>query len=248
MSTRKIKDGKVDGEKIYFKGHAKATFMSDGRTVEDAIKQAGNGGGGSSSGGSSAMVIYDHGENDTTMTINPNTYHKWGEVGELTISLGEPVNIGVVNEYMFSFVNTILTPSLTIDELMWEHGEHPYFAFFAKNVVKIMDGHAKIESYPLAEVVLSDTYEYDSEEATMAQRFADAVYSKNDISGDYPVNNDAICVSYYHEYDETWIEDVVTTIRVGSFDDTGVYTFFTSKGHMFVLLKDGTIGLITYEI
>lgn len=39
MSTRKIKDAKdlTTGEKIYFKGHAKATFLSDGRTVEDAI-------------------------------------------------------------------------------------------------------------------------------------------------------------------------------------------------------------------
>lgn len=44
MSTRKIKDGKVDGEKVYFKGHAQATYMSDGRTVEGAISelQSGN--------------------------------------------------------------------------------------------------------------------------------------------------------------------------------------------------------------
>jgi hypothetical protein len=39
MSTRKIKDAKdlESNELIYFKGHAKATFMSDGRSVEDAI-------------------------------------------------------------------------------------------------------------------------------------------------------------------------------------------------------------------
>jgi hypothetical protein len=36
----------VTKEKIYFKGHAKATFMSDGKTVEDAINQIGAGGGG----------------------------------------------------------------------------------------------------------------------------------------------------------------------------------------------------------
>ena len=37
---RKIKDAKdlSDGSLIYFKGHAKATYMSDGSTVEDAIK------------------------------------------------------------------------------------------------------------------------------------------------------------------------------------------------------------------
>ena len=40
MSTRNIKDAKdLDtGELIYFKGHAQATFMSDGSTVEDAVK------------------------------------------------------------------------------------------------------------------------------------------------------------------------------------------------------------------
>ena len=39
MSTRKVKDAKdlETGEKIYLKGHAKATYMSDGRNVEDAI-------------------------------------------------------------------------------------------------------------------------------------------------------------------------------------------------------------------
>lgn len=39
MSQRKVKDAKdlENNELIYFKGHAKATFMSDGRTVEDAL-------------------------------------------------------------------------------------------------------------------------------------------------------------------------------------------------------------------
>ena len=39
MATRKIKDAKdlETNERIFFKGHAKATYMSDGSTVEDAI-------------------------------------------------------------------------------------------------------------------------------------------------------------------------------------------------------------------
>ena len=48
---RKVKDAKdlSSNELIYFKGHAKATYMSDGRTVEDAINDipsSGGGGGG----------------------------------------------------------------------------------------------------------------------------------------------------------------------------------------------------------
>lgn len=46
MATRKIKDAQdlTTNELIYFKGHAKATYMSDGKTVEDAINQIGTGG------------------------------------------------------------------------------------------------------------------------------------------------------------------------------------------------------------
>ena len=48
MAARKIKDAKdlSTNELIYFKGHAKAPFMSDGRTVEDALNNISQGGGG----------------------------------------------------------------------------------------------------------------------------------------------------------------------------------------------------------
>ena len=49
MEKRKIKDAlDLDtGEKIYFRSHAEATYMSDGRTVEQAVKQGGGGSSGS---------------------------------------------------------------------------------------------------------------------------------------------------------------------------------------------------------
>ena len=45
MATRKIKDAKdlSTNELIYFKGHAQATYMSDGRTVEDAVNSMSGG-------------------------------------------------------------------------------------------------------------------------------------------------------------------------------------------------------------
>lgn len=48
MATRNIKDAKdlSTGELIYFKGHAQATFMSDGRTVEEAVSGMSGGSGG----------------------------------------------------------------------------------------------------------------------------------------------------------------------------------------------------------
>ena len=55
MSTRKIKDAKdlTTNELIYFKGHAQATYMSDGRTVEEAINASS---GGSSSGNGEVYI------------------------------------------------------------------------------------------------------------------------------------------------------------------------------------------------
>jgi hypothetical protein len=49
MSTRQIKDAKdlSTNELIYFKGHAQATYMSDGRTVEEAVNSMSGGSGGS---------------------------------------------------------------------------------------------------------------------------------------------------------------------------------------------------------
>lgn len=46
MATRQIKDAKdlSTNELIYFKGHAKATYMSDGRTVEEAVNGMSGGG------------------------------------------------------------------------------------------------------------------------------------------------------------------------------------------------------------
>ena len=45
MATRQVKDAKdlSTNELIYFKGHAQATFMSDGRTVEEAVNQISGG-------------------------------------------------------------------------------------------------------------------------------------------------------------------------------------------------------------
>lgn len=49
MPTRKIIDAKHNGEKVWIKGHAQAIYMSDGATVEDAIKNIKIGGGGGNS-------------------------------------------------------------------------------------------------------------------------------------------------------------------------------------------------------
>lgn len=119
MSTRKIKDA-VDlstGEKVYYKGHAKATYMSDGRTVEDAIKTAGGGG---------EMAVIDHGTSDTTLTLTSGVIHKWGLVDSLTLGIPEDTE-GIVSSYRVVFVaDSTFVLSLPAD-IVWANDEAPEF-------------------------------------------------------------------------------------------------------------------------
>lgn len=61
------------------------------------------------------IEVVNHGTSDTTFTLTPNVYHKWGEVTSLsfTFIMGEP---NEYNEYMFEFVSgntptTLMLPS-----------------------------------------------------------------------------------------------------------------------------------------
>ena len=60
MATRQVRDAKdsLSGELIYFKGHAQAVYMSDGRTVEEAINSS-NGGGGVSGTYDTSVIYFD---------------------------------------------------------------------------------------------------------------------------------------------------------------------------------------------
>ena len=112
MSTRKIKDAKdlSTNELIYFKGHAQATYMSDGRTVEEAITSSTG-----SSGGTGAYPLINHGTSDTVFTLTPNTFHVWGTVSDLVITLGEEI-ADVANEYLFQFTSDVIATSLSVPE------------------------------------------------------------------------------------------------------------------------------------
>lgn len=119
MSTRKIKDA-IDlstNEKVYYKSHAKATFMSDGRTVEDAILAGGSGG---------STPVIDHGTEDTTLELTSGVIHKWGLVSSLTLTVPEDSE-GVVSQYRVVFTAGA-NFSLTLPETMvWSGGEMPEF-------------------------------------------------------------------------------------------------------------------------
>lgn len=120
MSMRKIKDAlDIDtNERIYFKGHAKATYMSDGRTVEDAIKTAGGGGG---------MAVIDHGTEDTIFTLTDKGIHKWDEVSSLVLSLPDDPPGTLPTYQVIATMGSGFSLSLPSD-CIWNQGVSPVFA------------------------------------------------------------------------------------------------------------------------
>lgn len=100
---REVKDliDSNTGEKIYPKCHAKATYLSNGKTVEDAIEQP---------------IVQ---QTETTVEIAPNVLNLWGEVTSLDITLAEG-KAGVVNEYMFQFTSGATATTLVLPaEIKW---------------------------------------------------------------------------------------------------------------------------------
>lgn len=147
-TTRKIKEAKdlSSGELIYFKGHAKATYMSDGRTVEDVINnmnQSGNGGEGSSSN-SNAYQLVNHGTSDTTFALTPNTFHIWDEVSTLTLTLGSETS-GIANEFLFQFTSGSTSTTLSLpSDLKWANDYSPTIVPNMIYQVSILNGLASV--------------------------------------------------------------------------------------------------------
>lgn len=61
--------------------------------------------------------VVEHGTGDTSFALTPNVLHCWGTVTSLSLTLAEPSDGSVVNEYMFEFVSgsTATTLSLPAD-------------------------------------------------------------------------------------------------------------------------------------
>lgn len=72
-----------------------------GQEVENLLDKVNQGGGGSVGG---AYALINHGTDDTTFTLTPNTFHVWDEVTNLTLTL-DSETAGVANEYLFQFTS-----------------------------------------------------------------------------------------------------------------------------------------------
>ena len=59
------------------------------------------------------LPLVNHGTADTTFALTPNAMHVWGEVAQLSLTLGEPMP-NVVNEYAFEFQSPSTPTNLSL--------------------------------------------------------------------------------------------------------------------------------------
>lgn len=149
MSSRKIKDAKdlSTNELIYFKSHAKATYMSDGTTVEDVINNINVSGGTSVTIDSSMSststnpvqnnVIKSYIDSNcniptetttaSSKSLTANKYCKWTNTPtSITITLATPSDTSIVNNYMFEFTASSSGCTLSVPStIKWINGTAP---------------------------------------------------------------------------------------------------------------------------
>lgn len=125
-----------------------------GQEVEDLLDKISRMPEGSSSAGG-AYALQEHGSDDTIFTLTPNTFHVWGEVESLELSLGEEQE-GVANEYLFQFETKLSGTALTLPHnLAWANGTEPEIKNYRIYQVSILNGLATAMEFK-REAVISE--------------------------------------------------------------------------------------------
>lgn len=119
MATRKIKDLKdLDtGELIYARGHAKATYMSNGQSVEDAINSVVTNG--------KVVKVVETIPSEGIMLYPNTTYVVDAALLDVTIS-GFETTEAIIDEYTLQFSTFAVSGTLTLpSNVRWANGVVP---------------------------------------------------------------------------------------------------------------------------
>lgn len=176
MATREIKDAKdlTTNELIYFKGHAKATYMSNGWTVEDAINNINVGEG-------STCTIVNHNASDVSVTIQPNTFHIWGVLSENKYSFDTHTRSDENMMIQFTIGNTIPTLVFT-DGLIWN--TEPTFSANTVYQISITGSLAIVTSFDaIFNMTCSATALPGGSQVLYGQTWGEWIYSDSNTRG-----------------------------------------------------------------
>lgn len=124
--------------------------IKDGKSAYELAKEQGFGGTAEEwlaslkgvKGDAGWLSLVNHGTANTTFTLTPNAMHVWGEVAQLTLTLGEPMP-NVVNEYAFEFQSPATPTNISLPAtLKWYNNYTPtiragksYQASIVNNVI-----------------------------------------------------------------------------------------------------------------
>ena len=89
----------------------------------------------------SAYPVINHGTNDTTFTLTPNTFHVWGTVSTLTLTFGSELS-NIINEYIFQFTSGASTTLTLPNTIKWANDITPTIVANKSYVVSVVNNLA----------------------------------------------------------------------------------------------------------
>ena len=186
-----------------------------------------------SGGGSGAYALVEHGNNDTTFTLTPNTFHVWDEVANLTLTLGSKTT-GVANEYLFQFTSGTTATTLSLpSDLKWANDSALTIEPNMIYQVSILNGLATVLEFNNTEPLIENKLSVTTSNRTII------------ITSQYPVTSDVqISIVGIYDFltesltmqkgsnrieklgnDPDWEMGAIITKIIPSYDDTYLYIF-----------------------
>ena len=98
-------------------------------------------------GGSADIPRQEMQNTDTTVTLQPNTLYIFPEMASLTVTLAEPENTNVANEYHFFFTSGATATILTLNDVL---SDAYSIEANMKYEVSILDGVAYIKGVAIS--------------------------------------------------------------------------------------------------
>lgn len=183
----------------------------------------------------------NHGTNDTTFTLTPNTFHVWDEVTSLTLNFGNETS-GVANEYLFQFTSGPTATSLTLpDDIKWANDNVPTIGANMIYQVSILHGLASVLEFnnPIVFPIIGDTGGNANEEYAKVYEYFVNTYnltsaspkpSKGVIITETLICNDinyggrVLKVSLDRTYLLLWTQNAIDRYTVPRITNLGVYS------------------------
>ena len=182
-------------------------------------------GGGSSEGGSSAYVEVNHGTSDRTFTLTPNTFHVWGEMTAMTLTLGTETT-GVANEYLFQFTSPATPTTLTLpDDIKFSEGlVIEANKIYQISILKGLGSYLKFEGDAIVLITFSiDGTTYQAEEGMTWEDWIDSEYDTSGFINSRSGNVTHVYTGDYLFLGSSTVKGTEPIVKDGNYSFTNPY-------------------------